>query len=886
MSDYWDDYGDDRDWDYWDDYGEAEREDAWRYEEDEEDHPRRRRRKRGLLKKIVEWLKYSLAIALLAALLTASMAPAMAQGRAPSGGYEFSYRLLGLSKNLYGVHAEPGWMLIVGQDGLITEARNVNGMWVYEPITMGGPDLKDVVWEADRGIAIGNGRAVLLQKIGDAITARDLPFLVDDYLIASWSPKKDFAVLVAKNSIYYYELGSQLASVLIKGVSPLLVLKTYNINYGDNCAWIASYSREARETILYLVKICEGGRVERIRISAGKDLGSAIARLTQVANATKMMGAGKGALSPVELIRGILRVAFSTIKSRSLEQPMFTGAVGYVDGDLVIAVALRGSNIVTITRGNLSKTYALAFPAENVYPFEKGRNLLFAVVGDGGGVAIIDPEIDTAIYCSVPSAYKIAFLDEDTALITSPYGLFIYNFTSVEYFPMPSPPTSVHVGSKIRVADGSGQIYELIRPQPWKGGITLSNLIQGGRVIDIEDSAESEILLVRKGTLRGAGVGVEKGLSNWVEDLIKTSGKGKQSDKGVATFGKESAVFYLKDAGIKRIESPILGEDVELTDMASFADGKALLVGLKGKVYKLSGTTLEPISCPEADYYVAERSPLAPIAIIAGKGIILIYDEEDDSIDRVPAPTTTLLSAAFSPDGSYALIGGAGTLAIYDVDGLHEMSQKHVVEYLYLAAKPNSHAFLASTSLGLMEVKEDARPRYESIKAEGYYRIIGSGLVELRYRAVSSKVLTVDDYRVVCSIPCEVESTSVPSEFRPLKAEEITVRLSFNKEDLPDSGNVTALVKFVTPDGEVYDLPPVSFRPEFASGISLETFFSPAIIQPIIIAVVMAVLVIVAVKYLRKWRKKAGEFEEGSEEPSEGWSRRGFGEEMGDEFLD
>ena len=131
MSEYWDDYGDDRDWDYWDDYGDAEREDAWRDDRDEEGRPRYRRRrgKKGLLKKVIDFLKYSLVIVLLLSFLTASTIPVLAQSHAPSDrGYEFSYRLLGLSKNLYGVHAEPGWMLIVGQDGLITEAKNLNGM--------------------------------------------------------------------------------------------------------------------------------------------------------------------------------------------------------------------------------------------------------------------------------------------------------------------------------------------------------------------------------------------------------------------------------------------------------------------------------------------------------------------------------------------------------------------------------------------------------------------------------------------------------------------------------------------------------------------------------------------------------------------------------------
>ena len=871
MSDYWD-YGDDWDWDYWDDYGEAEREDAWRHGDGEGRSSRRRRKRGGLLKKVIDWLKYSLAIVLLLSLLTASTAPVLAQSHAPSGsGYKFSYRLLGLSKNLYGVHAEPGWMLIVGQDGLITEAKNLNGMWVYEPIAIGGAKLMDVIWREDRGLAIGEGVAMLLEKIGETITARQLPFLVDKYLVASWNPSRKFAAIVGGGAIYYYEPGAPTAMVVARGYSPLFILKPYKVEelIGEDCAALLTYrqvskqterGRAEKRTAIYLTKVCGPDRVEHEEISEGKDLSEALKLFQEVARKLAEAGSSTIQVKYTSLLRIIAEVLKESMNVQegggSRRSLLLIGAYGVHGNQTIMATVFRSVNLLYVYKGNESKIYSLPFPLQNVYPFEENGKLYFAVVGDGGGVAIVDPDLDSAIYCSVPSANKIAFLDENTAAITSPYGLFIYNYTSVEYFPMPSPPTTINVGSKTLVADESGQIYEFIRPQPWKGGIALSNVIQGGKVIDIEASADSEVLLVRS------------------------------EESEVAAFGKKSAIFYLKDTGIERVESPILGKDVELTDMVSFEDGKTLLVGLGGKIYKLSGANLEPIPSPEADYYVAARSPVAPIAIIAGTGIVLIYDAEDDSIDRVPAPPTTLLSAAFSLDGSYALIGGAGTLLVYDVDGLHEVAQKHVVEYLHLAARPNSNTFLASTSLGLMEIKEDARPNHEPIRAEGHYRILGSGLVELRYRAISSKVLAVDDFRVECSIPCNVDSASVPSEFRPLKIEEVTVRLSFDREDVPKAGNVTAFIKFVTPDNEVYSLPAISFRPVFASGVSFEAVFSPAIIQPIIIAVVMAVLVIVAVKYLRKWRKKAGEFEEGSEEPSEGWSRRGFGEEMGDEFLD
>ena len=875
MSDYWD-HGDDWDWDYWDDYGEAAREDAWRDEMDEEERPRHRRRKRrdGLLKKIVDFLKYSLVIILLLSFLTASTIPVLAQSHhvPSSSGYKFSYRLLGLSKNLYGVHAEPGWMLIVGEGGLITEAKNLNGMWVYEPIAIGGAKLMDVIWREDRGLAIGEGVAMLLEKIGETITARQLPFLVDKYLVASWNPSRKFAAIVGEGAIYYYEPGAPTAMVIARGYSPLFILKPYKIEklIGEDCAALLTYrqvskqtehGRAEKRTVIYLTKVCGPDKVEHEEISEGKDLSEALELFQKVARklAEEAEPSTIG-IKHVSLLRIIAEVLKESMNvqggGRSRRSLLLIGAYGVHGNQTIMATVFRSVNLLYVYKGNGSKIYSLPFPLQNVYPFEENDKLYFAVVGDGGGVAVVDPDLDSAIYCSVPSANKIAFLDENTAAITSPYGLFIYNYTSVEYFPMPSPPTSVNVGSRILIADESGQIYEFIRPQPWKGGITLSNVIQGGKVIDIETSAEGEVLLVRS------------------------------EESEVAAFGKKSAIFYLKDTGIERVESPILGKDVELTDMVAFGDGKTLLVGLGGKIYKLTGSTLEPIPSPEADYYVAARSPVAPIAIIAGAGIVLIYDAEDDSIDRVPAPPTALLSAAFSLDGSYALIGGAGALLAYDVNGLHEVAQKHVVEYLYLAAKPNSQTFLASTSLGLMEIKEEARPNYDPITAEGYYHIIGSGLVELKYRAISSKALVVDDYRVECSVTCDVESVSIPKEFRPLKIEDVTVRLSFDEEDVPKTGNITAFIKFITPDNEIYKLPAVSFRPVFASGISLEAVFSPAIIQPVIIIAVIVILAIAVVKFLRKERRRTSEFGEESERLPREWPRKKFGDEMGDEFLD
>ena len=498
MSEYWDDYGDDRDWDYWDDYGDAEREDAWRDDRDEEGRPRYRRRrgKKGLLKKVIDFLKYSLVIVLLLSFLTASTIPVLAQSHAPSDrGYEFSYRLLGLSKNLYGVHAEPGWMLIVGQDGLITEAKNLNGMWVYEPIAIGGAKLMDVIWREDRGLAIGEGVAMLLEKIGETITARQLPFLVDKYLVASWNPSRKFAVIVSEGAIYYYEPGAATAMIIARGYSPLFILKPYKLEklIGEDCATLLTYreaskptghGRTEKKTVIYLTKVCGPDKVEHEEISEGKGLSEALELFQEVAHKLEEGETSTTQIKHTSLLRIVAEVLKESMNVQGdgggRRSPLLIGAYGVYGNQTVMAAVVRSVNLLYIYKGNGSKIYSLPFPLQNVYPFEEDGKLYFAVVGDGGGVAVVDPDLDSAIYCSVPSAHKIAFLDENTAAIASPYGLFIYNYTSVEYFPMPSPPTSVNVGSKILIADESGQIYEFIRPGPWKGGITLSNVIQGG----------------------------------------------------------------------------------------------------------------------------------------------------------------------------------------------------------------------------------------------------------------------------------------------------------------------------------------------------------------------------------------------------------------------
>ncbi|MEM3922020.1 MAG: hypothetical protein QXG25_03960, partial [Nitrososphaerota archaeon] len=167
---------------------------------------------------------------------------------------------------------------------------------------------------------------------------------------------------------------------------------------------------------------------------------------------------------------------------------------------------------------------------------------------------------------------------------------------------------------------------------------------------------------------------------------------------------------------------------------------------------------------------------------------------------------------------------------------------------------PGSRSFLASTSLGLMEVIEERAPNYGSIKAEVSYRMAGSGLVELKYRIMTPKPLKISGYRVECSAPCEVESVMVPHELSPLSFERASAMLAFNEADLRGVGNVSASVRLIAQDGEEYVLPAASFRPVFAQS----SIFSSPSSSILIIFIASTVIVVLAVAVLKLIRKGGG----------------------------
>lgn len=833
--------------DLWRDYLRGEPDRFWRGRE-EADSSWLERMFKKLARKIVEWFKYSLMIALMLA-LALSAAPAVAALGASSGEYQFSYRLLGLSKDLYGVHAEPGWMLIVGEGGLIAEARRVGSAWIYEPVTIGGKDLTDVIWSGDVGLAIGAGRAIMLQRIGGAVTARDLPFLVDSFIIAAWSPKRDFAIILSSSSLYYYEPGWAAAKVLSTGMRPLIALKPYNVA-GEECA-VAVVSRDVqssggRRSELLLVRVHKGGIMELEPLSAGGDLKSALENLA---------ASTAHAPSIAPIVRFVRWALEYSIKIEELA--LIVGVYGAYNGSDFYAMIARGraSNLVLINVNDQVKVYSLAFLTFNIYPYEDG-GLRFVVVGAGGGVVVIDPLLDSVMYCSVPSAYKIIFLDSETAVITSPYGLFIYNYTSVEYFPMPIPPTHVHIsheGSSIYVSDGAGNIYELVRPAPWAGGLTLRYYIEGGYALDMESTELGEVVLVRGGRLAGReGVGFEEYLKQLTGLLERTGREGAVE----AMLGARSALFMMGAGGLVRLkfeEAPSGFDEYSIVDVARVKGGLVLVGRSERNPFPpllVEGLRkVIPLSAPAGSYYKVAVHPSGALALIAGESAVLLYDLRQEVIEPLPVPAARYEAVEFSSDGSYALIGGAGTLLLYD-GAINEVAQKFVVRYLYLAAKPGDGArFLASTSLGLMELKMVAHPNPGTKIHSGPPRaeVVESGAVRLIYPLRASGTVKIVGVAVNCLPQCAVQDAPT-LELKPLELTPLYITLLFEESER-SYVNGTAHVTLIAESGEKYDLPPARFTIYFEKGFNALDAIGTAL--PILILIIAVLFVVTRLKSRR-----------------------------------
>ena len=443
---------------------------------------------------------------------------------------------------------------------------------------------------------------------------------------------------------------------------------------------------------------------------------------------------------------------------------------------------------------------------------------------------------------------------------------FIYNYTSVEYFPMSVPPVEVYISEKshaVYVSDSAGNVYELIRPAPWRGGLKLRFYTEGGYTARIEDSEHGTLFLVR------------------------ASGK-----EQAATLGAETALFLLKPSGLKRLEFKNL-EGRAVNDIASFKD----LVILAGEAGERGSETaplflmksleeFEPLSAPPGSYRIVRWSPVVPIAVIAGTSI-LVYEAEAGVLEALEeVPKTEYEAVAFSSSGSYVLIGGRGALLIYDGE-VHEVAQRFVVNYHYIQCKPGSDTeFLASTSLGLMELrKHGGNPGFRVVASNPVAEPVESGLVKVTYLLRATGSAKVSSVEVKCNPECVLEDRQGLTEFKPLAPARLTLFLRFEEgEKTPEYMKAMAFPKIAIVSGEVFELPPAKLVVYFEREPSIFEQLLPVL--PMIGLAALGAVILSKLRGRARRRPRRPRREEAEEAEAEREERRGGRDELGDVIWD
>jgi len=725
-----------------------------------------RYREESQLLRLIRVLWKLLRISLLLIFLLLLVSPSIVTAQQTGDAFTFNYTLLGLSTNINGVYAEKDWMLLVGDNGLVAHALRENDRWIYQILGVGGAVLRDVVWMGDKGLAIGAGRAVLIEGLKGSFTLRDIPFLMDDYVSAAWSLDGSFAVLASsKGALYQYFPGETTSSKL---ASPRAVLLLQPV-------------ATQLSPLPYAVFIGAVGEGEDIRYDAyAVTVDKRVVKLSEIRELRQA----------TEIATNLLNV----LPFKKLREPDTALIVLSKPSDNSTVIAWHEGNIVYIRGVDGARSLAIAFPVRKMSGYLEGDRVSLVVVGEGGGVAIIDLLANDVAYVSVPSAAKIIFLDRNTALITSPFGLFIYSYSKVEYFPMATSPSAITHSSHVIVADFSGAIYDFVRPGPWRGGLSLKHITEGGHVIDVIPTKRAPLLVIR----RGAQNQLEESSQN-LRQLLKQRGV-EGLVEATATLGDESMLYLMLDHGLDRLDIAGL-EGKKIVDADADPSGSSvLLVGLKGSVLSLTFSEEDveamPLQVPKADYLSVAWSPNGCQAVIAGtEGALITYDGR--SVARVPAPPTSLRAVSWSSDGAYALIGGDGTLITWGGYKADEAPLKHVVKFLYIAPRPSGREFLASTSLGLMSIEEVSRPR-GYVKSDSDIVENDEGLTEVRIDILpvlfSDRII---DYRLESSMPVEVDRIYIPENLNSgcsTKAK-ITFRV-------PRVSKVTELAIYLTLKGQ------------------------------------------------------------------------------------
>jgi hypothetical protein len=718
----------------------------------------------------------SLPLALAASLL---LLVAAAQGSPLEGSARASYTLLGLGSDLYGVHYDPsGWMLLAGQNGLIAYAEESSGAWRYRIVSYGGSELRSIAWSGGSGLVVGRERAVLVERHGSDLTVRDVPFLRGDYELAAWSMDKSFLVLLTSDGrAFAYRPGEPAAyevPIPSGGAVKLLVESSSRVEGAPYALAVAEREAENQEISEVLAIGYEGAR------EVGDD-------------------------SP-EPLRSLARLLLEALE----KYPGLRGRAILIpsEGGLGSLVLFSG-NIVEVYGGS---RIALAFDVLGA----AGSGGRVVAVGRGGGVAIVDVASGDVRYVSIPSSERVFFIDADTAAVTSPSGLFLYSFStgSVEYIPMPSRPTSLLPAEGL-VADEGGRIFRLIRPAPWKGGLSLVATLDSGYVADMAKLGGQVMLLV-------AGTKPEK-----------------------------TRLMLLGPSGLRTLPEASKLQDAELVRAASLGEA-AVLAGPGGIFYVSSGGQPVRLGGSEAGATAASWHPEGCVCLVTGRGGRL-FGILDGQLLPIPAETSRDLVSAAWGDG-YALVGGSGVLYLFDGYRLTELEAPHVTTWQSIAYR-GSGEFLASTPLGLMLIKTSYSPARaldavladHSTTAGGEHRVT---IVVIAHEGMEVKTVRPEG-------PAVVTDWSGPRRLAPGCPATITASL----KPMEDKSLGTTVRLYLDTDGGSFELAALDLAAP--SQAQQSAAGNPIAIVAIAAGAIAAIAVVVA----RRRSRRAGEEPRG--EPNE-----------------
>jgi hypothetical protein len=509
-------------------------------------------------------------------------------------------------------------------------------------------------------------------------------------------------------------------------------------------------------------------------------------------------------------------------------------------GRAILIPSEGGLGSLVLFSGNIVEVYggsriALAFAVLGA----AGSGGRVVAVGKGGGVAMIDVGSGDVRYVSIPSSERVFFIDAETAAVTSPRGLFLYSFPtgSVEYIPMPSRPTSL-LPSEGLVADEGGRIFRLIRPAPWKGGLSLVATIDSGYVAEMARLGGQVMLLV-------AGTKPEK-----------------------------TRLMLLGQSGLRTLPEASKLQDAELVRAASLGEA-AVLAGPGGIFYVSREGQPIRLGGSEAGATAASWHPDGCVCLVTGRGGRL-FGILDGQLLPIPAETSRdLLSAAWGE--GYALVGGSGVLYLFDGHRLLELEAPHVTSWQSLAYR-GSGEFLASTPLGLILVKAsyahskplDSVVLDQSPTARGEQR---ATIVAIAHERVGIRNVRPEG-------PAALTDWSGPRTLAPGCPATITVTL---KPMGDRSMGSTVWLYIDTDEGSSIEIATL----ELSAQSQLQQTAAEPLVMPVLLVGAVAAIAVVVV---RRVRRRPSHVEEGRSGPGEeprgeeegGEERRGSGDLEGD----